>query len=52
MICGEAAVYSRMPILNGYNEVKTLLQAIGQRHDLITLWDGQRSARSKVVLNV
>jgi hypothetical protein len=41
MICGEAAVRSRVPILSCNNQLETLLQAIGQRRDFVTPWDGQ-----------
>ena len=37
MICREAAVIGRMPVLRGNDELKTPLQFIRQRDDFITV---------------
>src|SRR6266498_749099 len=52
MICREAAVVGRMPILRRDDEIKVPLQFVGERDDFITVWHGQRATGQKVILKI
>src|SRR2546423_10875916 len=52
MVCREAPMVCRMPVLCGYDQVEERLYPIGYGHDLIAFGHRQRAGRQEVVLNV
>src|SRR5207248_6369806 len=52
MICREAAVIRRMPVLGGKNKFETSLQLIGEWNNFIAARNRQRAAWQKVILKI
>jgi len=52
MICGEAAMVGRMPVLCRDDKFKVSLQFVGDGDDFITMWRGQRATGQEVILKV
>jgi hypothetical protein len=52
MICSEAAMVGRMPILRRQDELKVSLQFVGDGNDFITVRYGQRAAGQKIILKI
>jgi len=52
MICREAAVVRRMPVLRSKNQIEPSLQFVGKWDDFITVRHRQRAARQKIILKI